>query len=169
MTSTELFDGCIGLAYTLAGDWYLPGADRDDVRQEALIGLHDASLAYDESTGIPFHRFAKFVIRRRLAGKLRNATTPKAHAFNNSWRESRDDFGELVEAVSLLPDPHGDASDHVERRERLRAIIDCVQNGLTPLERLAITRRANGENISDKTFDNALHRARKKLAAVSAA
>lgn len=72
----SLYPKYVGLANTIAQDWHLPGFDRDDVHQEARIGLWIACRDYDPSKGVPFRSWAGLVIRRRLADKFRSAKRP---------------------------------------------------------------------------------------------
>src|SRR4051812_25673043 len=54
---------------------YVPGAEHEDVLQEALLALHAAVMSYDGEH--PFTTFARFVIRRRLATMLKAALCRK--------------------------------------------------------------------------------------------
>lgn len=160
-----LFSENVHLADEIARYWFIPGGDEDDVRQEALIALYAASLDYRASAGIPFTAFAKMVIRRRLASAVRSATAGKHQVLTGSQRVVRLGHGELAEAHVLAPDPLGDAHDRAERRQHVRDVIDCVNRVLTPLERECIISVANGGHVTTKRIDNALARARRRLAA----
>lgn len=145
MTAPALFTRHQGLARKIASDYHLPGADRDDVQQEALIGLWEAARAHDPSKGA-FPAFAATVIRRRLASCLKSAHAQKHQPLTRSAR--------TVPPVSV---------DDQETRDRIRAIVAAVPT-LTTAERKAVADHLNHGRASD---DNALYRARVKLKAAA--
>lgn len=142
----------------------VPGADADDVRQEALIALWIATGDYDPSHGVTFPTFARYVVRRRLASVLKMALREKHRPLNESVREVERD-GEWVSVVDTLPgglDPLRVAVD----RDRLARIVGALEL-LTPYERASLARVLNGVE-SNKLVHNAAWRARRKLKAVAA-
>ena len=62
----------------------VPGAERDDILQEALLALHAAVMSYDGEH--PFTAFARFVIRRQLATMLKTALRRKHQPLSTSRR-----------------------------------------------------------------------------------
>jgi RNA polymerase sigma factor (sigma-70 family) len=131
------------LAHAIAHDYYLPGQDRDDVRQKALIALWEAARRYDPAKG-SFPAFARVVIRNHLIDAI-----DKANRANHR----------------LLDDAARDIDTPVIETERgqLALILDALPR-LSELERASLARSLNGEpTTGDKRFDNALQRARKKL------
>ena len=58
MTAPALWTKHRGIARGIARDFFLPGADRDDVRQEADIALWEAATHYRQELG-PFPTFAQ--------------------------------------------------------------------------------------------------------------
>jgi RNA polymerase sigma factor (sigma-70 family) len=142
------------LAYTLAREVWFPGADIEDVRQEALVALLDASRRWRPGAA-PFTAFACFVIRRQLRSRLRIATRARARVLSESLRNAWDvegpDFDELV-----------------EQRERLGRVVAALDT-LTEHERYSLAHHLNGRQyIGDKSIDNALQRGREKLRAAAA-
>jgi hypothetical protein len=123
--------------------YFWPGATREDVEQEARFALLEA----DVPAGA-FH-FAKVVVHRHLIEQVRRETLrrPKFAA-------------ELEDVVATS----ADVVDIVEARERLRSIARVY---LSELEREAVRRVVTGKGCSDKRFDNALQRARRKLRAAA--
>lgn len=151
------------LARRIAREFYLPGADRQDVEQEALIGLWDAAQRFNGHG--EFRLFAAMVIRRRLASVLRAALAEKHLPLTRAVRVAADDdTGRTVAYVELLP--AGDEHDPErvllarEQWERLRAATAT----LTPVEREALELAVAGEPYAQsKRLDNAVVRARRKL------
>lgn len=138
------------LARRIARDYYFPGADQQDVEQEALIGLWIAARTYD-GTG-RFSIWAGIIIRRRLITMLKKARTPKYRLLTDATRE---DFV----LVTGGDEPERIAID----RDRLARIASAMSS-LTPRERKAVADHLDGvHSKSTKSHDSSLTRARHKL------
>lgn len=87
------------LARMLARDWDIPGMDRDDVQQEALIALWLAARSYDKTKGANFPTWARRVIGCHLGCLLRTATREKRRAVTVQYRPETD--GRL--SVQVIP------------------------------------------------------------------
>lgn len=166
MTAASLWTKHRGIAYAAARDYYIPGADEDDVRQEALIGLWVASTSFDPAHGVPFPIFATMVVRRRLNTAVKLANAGKHQPLNGSARTAVDSEGDTDEIVALLPHLH-QVSDQVETAEEIRRLLRAIRDELTDVERAAVLGVASGLPYSQigphKQTDNALQRARRKL------
>jgi RNA polymerase sporulation-specific sigma factor len=153
MTVIQLWTKNRGLAHMIARDYYIPGADRDDVTQEALIGLWIAARDYDPDKG-SFKTFARVVIHRRLTSCLNAATTHRALALTDAARDQD------------LPHLH-QVSDRVEEREELADLLSRIDSELSVFERHCVIGIAFGVSYFElgeyRRVDNALMRARRKL------
>lgn len=151
MSAPALYSKHLGIAVGQARSFYLPGGDRDDVLQEARIGLWQACRRYDPEQG-PFAPFARSVIHRHLASRLRTATRGK-HLL-------------LTEAARDVDSPTLDDTTFamVVARERLGLIVAAVRR-LTPAERLTLRRILDADHIASKQDDNERYRLRTKLRA----
>lgn len=147
----SLFARHRAIALGIAKDYYLPGGDRDDVRQEALIALWIACRDHDPKKG-PFPSFARMVVRRRLDSCVKQARRPKQLVLTDAARDDWDG--------PTLPDACTVAID----RERLRSVAAAVCT-LTQLERQSLRRLLNGEPQRDKQDENTRWRLRRKLRA----
>jgi len=156
-----------------ARNWYIPGADFDDVLQHARVGLWEASRSFDGSRGSVFKSFAGLCMRREIITALKTAQRMKHGPLNDSIRHGVNDDGEDVEVVDLLGSSEGDPLRCVIAREELERITAVVWGDMTPLERQALIGLANGMSydeieatlgVAHKTVDNAIQRARRKLA-----
>ncbi|HMA26057.1 MAG: sigma-70 family RNA polymerase sigma factor [Solirubrobacterales bacterium] len=140
------------LAEAIAADFFFPGADRDDVKQEAMVALLEAARSYDPSRG-PFKVLARIVVKRRLRDALKAARARKH---------------ELLSAASPLDGTQrapADVVDLVALRLEVQRIVRA-SHALSPLEREALGMSLRGEPYyRDKRLDNAAQRARKRLAA----
>ena len=133
----------------IARGFYWPGADRDDVRQEAAYAAILAARSHDPARG-SLRSFVRLVVTRHLTEQVRRE------------RYRRPQFSELPETVSA----QGSVVDLVHARERLRTVLAA---DLTPMERTALGRAARGEPCTEKRLDNALQRARRKLSLLAQA
>jgi RNA polymerase sporulation-specific sigma factor len=140
----------------------VPGADRDDVAQEALLALYLAVLAYDGERA--FAPLAVTVVRRRLAAILKAGLAGKHRALNDLRLEQTDAHGAPL--ADTLPDRRLGPFERAEQRERLGRITAAARC-LTPLERHALAGLLAGASYEQlgppKTIDNALQRARRRL------
>lgn len=145
------------LADRAAHAWHIPGADADDVRQEARIALWEACRAYDADLGVPFPVFARIVIARRLRDALRNASRGKHRLLTDAHRDH---------------DVPTSQDEIIQRRAELRALVGAFQQ-MSLLEQDAIRAIADGRPYSDvgefRQVDNAVQRGRRKLRSALAA
>lgn len=164
-------------AYAVAHRYFLPGGDREDLEQEALIGLHRAIGCYDGKTG-SFEGFAIFAARRQIVSAIVAANRDKHVFLNESVRHTHDGHGDVVPIADELPSRVGDPHAALAAKEALARIRE-VLGGLTDLERRSLLGVANGLSYSEienglhvrgftsKQVDNAITRARTKLRAAA--
>jgi RNA polymerase sigma-H factor len=155
-----LLDGEVGRYF------YLPGGDREDTTQEARIAFAAAVRCYRGGRGSSFRSFAKLCVARRLASALTAARRNKHSLVTDALG------GEEAERVwTALPD-RDDPVDLALAREQLREFRPAVAT-LSRLERDVLAHTLAGWSSSDaarrlgrsaKAADNALQRARRKLA-----
>lgn len=149
-----------------AARFYLPGADHDDVLQEARLGFAKAVQGYRPDAGASFRTFAALCVKRQLASAVTAARRNKHLALNDAQR------GEDAEhAWASLPAGGEGPTERAlaaERRDELRA----AASALTALEREVLGRSLVGWSswesarqmgIAVKSADNALQRARGKV------
>jgi RNA polymerase sporulation-specific sigma factor len=156
----------------IANRFYFAGADRSDVEQEALIAITVAVRSYRGDAGVPFSAFASLCINRWLATAVVRSRRQKHRALNEASRRATDEDGDSFALAERIPDHRAGPDDLAITRERLRETLARFET-LSPLERAAIIGVANGVSYKEigerfgpkKTIDNAVQRARKKLAA----
>lgn len=128
------------LAAQFARDFWVPGMEREDVRQEARLALWEACRSHDPTKG-KFPPFARVVIRNHLTDLLR-VTSKRGNA--------------------PVPVPLTDVAAP-EAQLSLLAVVDALPS-LTAAERRAVTDSLNGVPArSSKAHETALYRARRKL------
>jgi len=156
----------IPLARGLASEFFLPGAERDDIEQEALLALVLAARAFDPKRGVSFRSFAKVVIRRRLQTAVTTARRQKHLLLTEAVRSVRDERGQRFDAVDVVASRDPDTHELYEIRARLAELVRGFHEDLSQRERAAVVHIFNGNPyVGDKATDNALCRARRKLAA----
>ncbi len=159
--------------------YFLVGGDRQDVEQEALIGLYEAVQAYSAESGVPFRAFAELCVTRQVVAAIRRATRQKHHALNSyvsisgSSGTSGDEGGHTRTLERLLDAHHlPDPADGVVAGEGLASMHQAVSGLLTRFEVDVLALHVEGASyfeIGDrlgrpvKSVDNALQRIRRKV------
>jgi len=163
VTRAALFTKHQKIAEGMAGDWYLVGADRDDVVQELRIALWEASGSWDPGRGVPFPDFAREVMRRRMADAITKANRLKHQVLSYARRTKRsDEDSEGLEVFDYISSRQLGPEELVVQLEELRGVVGAIL-GLNDVERRAIIRAIDGHGPVDKADDNALYRGRTKL------
>jgi RNA polymerase sigma-H factor len=164
------------LARAIARDYYLPGADPDDVRQEALVGLLNGIRRYEPGRGMTPKTYYSFSIRRQLATAINAANRQKHRPLSESVRDLVFDRA-LVPALDTIVDERSDPAAVLDRRLALRAALSEVA-GLSARERAALDVHLSEETYesaaarlgcSVKSIDNGIQRVRRKVNARLAA
>ena len=119
MSRANLFTRNQDLANAIARDYFLPGADMDDVHQEARLALWIATGTWDPYRG-PFRRYARTAIKADLRDKVQAANRHKQRVLTDA---GRDDQLSLVTA--------GGIETLVEQRAELAR---AVRGEFTPRE-----------------------------------
>lgn len=158
----------------IARQYFLKGADRDDVIQEGMIGLYKAIRDYRTDCSASFSSFAEVCVTRQIISAI-NAAQRQKHMPLNSYvslyntSPVEGDDRELIDVLELTDSGPEDALISKETSEKLR---EEVRSRLTPLERRVTELFLEGltyQQISEaigrpaKSVDNALSRVKKKL------
>ncbi|MBF8378459.1 sigma-70 family RNA polymerase sigma factor [Alicyclobacillus mali] len=163
-------------------NYWIPGADRDDLMQHAWIGFWEAIRDYDSHGKVPFVAFAKMCVMREIQAVLRMARRQK-HASHLTalsldaecpWIEDAertvldvfvDRAAPSVEDVVFGP-PQG-----ASPQELVKWADQNWKLNLSELERAVWRLRIEGHSYEEiqrvlgcgyKTVDNAVQRLRKK-------
>lgn len=150
----------------VARSYFLEGGDAEDLVQEGMIGLYGAINDYREG-GMSFKNFAYLCIQRRIMSAVKSATRKKNMPLNNYISLIGAD-GQGQDFVSAENPESAVISD--EEREEFFAFL---KKELSPAEFRALTLYMEGlsvaqiaarENKSEKSAENAVQRAKKKVA-----
>lgn len=171
----ELLRSYCGFARVKARGYFLVGADREDVVQEAMIGLFKAIRDFDPDRGVSFRVFAELCITRQIISAIKTATRQKHGPLNDYVSFSRPVSGDGgTRALSdVLPTVGiSDPADLVVSAERIRALQAHVDEVLSELETEVLRLYVEGRSYQEiaerlsrhaKAIDNALQRIKRKL------
>lgn len=158
-----------------ARGYFLIGGDRDDVEQEAMIGLYKAVRDFRPGCDSSFRAFAELCIKRQIITAIKTATRLKHQPLNSyqsiSADPTPDHVGHGVDAV-LVDHTDDDPCDRLVAAEQLQDWRRSVDAMLSPLEVDVLRLYLDGQSYSEiagllgrhtKAIDNALQRIKRKL------
>ena len=150
------YRGLVGAAVTRYGA-DLQSADREDLRQAALLALYRAALNYDLTQHeVGFGLFAKICVENALVSQLRLLHRPADEPLPEGFfGEGKDDPAALLlaeEAAALL-------------RARIRGVLSPYENRVWDLYITGHTAAAIAAILSKepRSVENAVYRIRRKL------
>lgn len=163
----ELFDEYSRFVYQIGKKFFLPGSTKEDLVQEGMVGLFNAIINYNPKYKTHFDDYASLSIRNRILRAVRMATQLKQKV--------------LSEAYSLDEDPYYyasifsemDVEEHVLGKISIKEMYKSFKNILSPMEYKIISMKiadssvdemAQHHGLSKKQVENALFRARRKIA-----
>ncbi|HET9199230.1 MAG TPA: sigma-70 family RNA polymerase sigma factor [Solirubrobacterales bacterium] len=154
--------------------YFAPGHEWADLHSEALLGFHKAVRDFRVGNGSGFRNFASLTVHRQVVTAVKTATRKK-HGPLNFARSVNAPVGDVDSDLTLeeiLPDPGcTDPAEILAGRDDLAAVVEAVGE-LTELERNALLGTVDGTyadvaaefEVTEKQIDNALQRAKSKLA-----
>lgn len=140
------------------------GYEQNDFVQEGLLGLLYSCQTFDENGTSSFKNYMSVIVQRRFISIIRHLNAQKA--VPDSALVQIDDIGENIEDKSQTPE------ELVMCREHLKSVFDRLKSMLSKTEFDVLTMYGNGLSyssiaqklsISEKSVDNALQRARRKI------
>ncbi|MCS7208381.1 MAG: sigma-70 family RNA polymerase sigma factor [Fimbriimonadales bacterium] len=154
------------LVQSLAGRFYMPSCEPEDVSQIALVGLWRAVLCFDPTRQAGFAAFARVCIRRQIVSELRRMQRLSAPTVSLS-----DDAQGRRRWLEQLPDPSQNLLERLDEQQSVYSQWERVRTRLSPLEtqvaalyQQQLTYRQIAERLgcSLKAVDNALARIKRK-------
>lgn len=160
----------------ISREYFLIGADFDDLIQEGMIGLYRAINVYDPNKNHNFSAFASLCIHRQLQNAVKNANRKKNSPLNSYLpieyyggvkTETDDKFSKLI-----IVDDNSDFEKQFIDNEMNAIMISKVKGILTDVQFNLLKMFLNGEsyinmakslNVSTKQVDNMLQAIKKKL------
>ncbi len=168
----ERYQNCV---YAIASPYFLPGAEKKDIIQEGMLGLHKAILNFDLDKNVTFDKFAKLCIKSQILSAVKTYNRQKHSLLNSSLSlnttvPDEDDSREMEEKLCLDTSP--DPLETITRQETYFTISKKIPNLLSSFEKevyyrflngFSYTQMAQALNTHEKAIDNALQRIRKKV------
>lgn len=160
----------------IAREYFLVGADFDDLLQEGMIGLYKAIGVYDESKNHSFSAFASLCIHRQLQNAVKNANRKKNSPLNSyvpiKYYDGSSSSDEDNVLKLVIADENSDIEQNYIDREMNTIVISKVKDLLSEQQFDILKQFLNGDsyvsigekmNLSTKQVDNMLQSIKKKL------
>lgn len=153
------------LVQSLAGRFFVPSYEHEDICQIALMGLWRAVQCFDPQRKAGFATFARICIRRQILSELKRAQRWALPVVSLSETEGDQSL------LEQLPDPTQNLYDQLCEREVSRGRREFLVARLSPLEaqvvalyqqQLTYREIAQRLGCSPKAVDNALARIKRK-------
>ena len=157
-------------------EYFLIGAEFDDLIQEGMIGLYKAINVYDETKNHNFSAFASLCIHRQLQNAVKNANRKKNNPLNSYvpikyYDGTRDTDEDGVTNLIIVDDTSNIEQNYIDKE--LKAIVISRVKEILSTQQFDILKMfLNGESyvniaktfdISTKQVDNMLQAIKKKL------
>jgi RNA polymerase sporulation-specific sigma factor len=171
----ELIDRYKAMVRYKASLYYLPGADREDLIQEGMIGLYKAMTEFDPSRTQFFRFFANLCVKRQILTAIKTSQRQKHMPLNGyvSLQGSRtNSSGEPMLLETLRAKIEEGPEAKIIAAETLRMMESKIEERLSFLEWKVLMHYLNGLSYQEislemdrsvKSIDNALQRIKKKL------
>ena len=168
----EIIERYKSLIEIRVSNYFINGAEKDDLMQEGRIGLFKAIMNYDSSKDASFNTFANLCIERQLINAVKNSNRQKHMPLNNyvSLNGSDDDSSsENIDTV--LNNSVEDPLDTITKEEYMNEINDTLDKNLSDFEKNVLDLLLKGYKYDEiaqkldsnsKAIDNAIQRIRKK-------
>ena len=160
----------------ISREYFLIGAEFDDLIQEGMIGLYKAINVYEETKNNNFSAFASLCIHRQLQNAVKNANRKKNNPLNSyipikyfDGTSERDE--ESITNLIIVDDSSNIEQNYIDN-ELKAIVISKVKELLTEQQFGILKLFLNGEsyiaiankfNITTKQVDNMLQGIKKKL------
>ena len=168
----EIIERYKSLIEIRVSNYFINGAEKDDLMQEGRIGLFKAIMNYDAEKDASFNTFANLCIERQLINAVKNSNRQKHMPLNNyvSLNGSDDDSSsENIDTV--LNNSVEDPLDTITKKEYMNEINDTLDKNLSDFEKNVLDLLLKGYKYDEiakkldsnsKAIDNAIQRIRKK-------
>ncbi len=158
----------------IAREYFLIGAEFDDLIQEGMIGLFNAITAYDANKNHNFSSFASLCIHRKVQNAYKNAKHNKRNPLNSYIPINNfDDHGDDEEKLKLvIVDDESNFEQNFIDKEMTTILISRVKDLLNEKEFKLLKKFLNGETydkmaqemkLTLKQVDNTLQAIKRKL------
>ena len=156
-------------------NFYINGAEKEDIVQEARIGLYKAIKSFDiEKPTSSFKTFANLCIERQLITAIKSSNRQKHIPLNSSFSLNTSAYDEDDDTSVLdIMDFHAveDPLDIITKQEYYKLVENKIGENLSDFEKKVLDQYVEGDAYVDiaarldtpvKSIDNAIQRIRKK-------
>ena len=156
-------------------NFFINGAEKEDIVQEARIGLYKAIKSFDlEKQTSSFKTFANLCIERQLIRAIKSSNRQKHIPLNSSFSLNTSAYDENDDtSVMDILDAHlvEDPLDIITKKEHFEIIENKIDENLSSFEKQVLDKYIQGESYVQiatdldtpvKSIDNAIQRIRKK-------
>lgn len=152
-----------GLVISLARKYFLRGGELDDLISEGSFGLFKAVRFYDEKKNASFSTFAYICVSRQLISAIKQSMSAKNVPLNQSLPlHDHEELSGGVDPEELFLFKEQEAWLFGLLRENLSEFeFDVLSDYLNGLSYIEISKKIH---VESKKVDNALTRAKKKVA-----
>lgn len=147
----------------------ITGADKDDLRQEAYMGLYNAVRTYNPAKSASFSGYASACIGNSIKNLIAAASTQKAKLYRQTIPIDE------IENMNLRAGDNANPESLYLDKEAYGDLEGLINENLSGFEKDVLFSYLSGRDYKDiavkldssqKSVDNALQRARRKLKAV---
>lgn len=170
-----LFDRYNDLLKMKTHNFFINGAEKEDIVQEARIGLYKAIKSFDiEKQSSSFKTFANLCVERQLITAIKSSNRQKHIPLNSSFSLNTSAYDENDDTSVLdILDTHAveDPLEIITKKEYYELIENRIDENLSEFEKNVLEKYIQGESYIDiatkldtpvKSVDNAIQRIRKK-------
>lgn len=153
-------------------NFFIKGAELDDLLQEGYVGLIKALKSYNESKNASFKTFANLCIRRQIITAMKTQNSSKYKNIHLAITEN--DYSKIEEVMIYNVSYKNifDPEDTLLGKELAKQLSIFLENNLSVLEKkvfyylnkeYSYLEIANVTNETPKKIDNTIQRIRKKV------
>ena len=154
-------------------EYFLLGADFDDIIQEGMIGLYKAIMGYNIDKNVSFSSFASMCIHHQIQNAVKVASSKKNQPLNEYISISIEGRVDMEDAPKIMLQAYEQGvEEHSLNKERLSLLYQNIQQELTNIQYeillmylngYSYTEIANKYNLTNKNVDNQIQAIKKKL------
>ncbi len=161
----------------IAREYFLLGADTDDLVQEGMIGLYRAICVFDKTKNKSFSAFASLFIHRKMQNAVKLAGRKKNEPLNTYLPiNNYDDKGDDDENLNIVvADDMSNVENYFLNREMKTIMLSKIKDILTDEQYKLLKMFLNGytyatmaerTNMTIKQVDNTLQSIKRKLKSI---
>lgn len=160
----------------ISREYFLLGADFDDLLQESMIGLYKAIQIYDDTKNNNFNAFASLCIHRQLQNAVKLANRKKNNPLNSyipiKYYDGSNSSDDDEIARLVIVDDTSDIEQNYIDKEMRTILVSKVKDILNEkefvilklfLNGISYSRIAEELNMTVKNVDNKLQAIKRKL------